>query len=323
MKYRSLGRTGIKVSAIGLGGNTFGPPRLDQATSVACLHHAQALGVNFVDTAAIYGKGHSESFIGEALLGRRQQWIIATKFNFWGMGPDETPASRIRRQCEESLRKLRTDCIDLYQMHAPAPDVAIDEVLEVLGQLIQAGKVRFTGACNFSSWRHMQALEKARQHGWPELLSSQNHYNLLRRQVELETLPFCTQEDIAFLPYHPLAGGFLTDKYVKDQPPPPGTRGAAGSPIIKRSRTPHNEEVQDQLKAWAYAQGHSLSELAFAWLLHSPLVASVIAGISSVAQVEANVKSGEWELTPEQFDAVETIARWDGSYEAIEQYINF
>ena len=323
MKYCSLGRTGLQVSEIGLGGNTFGPPRLDKESSIACLRRAEELGVNFIDTAAIYGEGHSESFIGEALAGQRNRWIIATKFNFWKMGPEETPASRVRRQCEESLRKLRTETIDLYQMHAHAPTLAMEDILEVLSELVAEGKVRYVGACNFSSWRHMQALETARHHGWPEFVSSQNHYNLLHRHVELETLPFCTEENIAFLPYHPLAGGFLTDKYIKDQPAPPGTRGAAGSPIIKRSRTPRNETTQDLLKHWAHAQGHTLSELAFAWLLHSPQVASVIAGVSSPAQVEANVKSGTWMLSAEQRAEVEAIAAWDGSNEPIEMYITF
>jgi aryl-alcohol dehydrogenase-like predicted oxidoreductase len=323
MQFRRLGKTDIQVSAVGLGGNTFGPPRLDQATSIACIHHAESLGVNFIDTAAIYGEGHSESFIGEALHDRRSAWVVATKFNFWRMAADERPAQRIRRQCEESLRKLRTDYIDLYQMHAPVPGVSIDEVLETLATLVHEGKVRYVGACNFAAWRHMQALEKGRQNGWPRMVTSQNHYNLVRRHVELETLPFCAAEEVAFLPYHPLAGGFLTDKYSKHQPPPPGTRGAAGSPIIKRSRTAHNEEVQDQLKTWAHAQGHSLGELAIAWLLHCPQVASVIAGVSSTAQVEANVKGGDWQLTSAQFEAVDVITRWEGSQEVIEQYINF
>lgn len=322
MKYRMLGKTGIRVSEIGLGGNTFGPPRLSRELSIGCIHRAEELDVNFIDTAAIYGQGHSESFIGEAITLSRSRWVIATKFNFWKMQPDESPASRLRKQCEESLRKLRTDYIDLYQMHAPAPMLAMDQILDMLSRLVDEGKVRAVGTCNFSSWRHAQALCQARAHGWPEFLSSQNHYNVLRRHVELETLPFCADEKIAFLPYHPLAGGFLTDKYVKAEPAPAGTRGAAGSPIVQRSRTAHNEDIQDRLKHWAHEREHTLGDLAFAWLLSQPQVTSVIAGVSSPAQVEANVRSSEWTLTSEELAQIEAIVAWDGSAEAIELHVS-
>lgn len=318
MQYRDLGRTGLTVSEIGLGGNTFGPPRLDRQASIACIHRAEDLGVNFVDTANIYGEGHSESFIGEAIAGRRDKWVVATKFNFWKMAPGKPAAARLRSQCDESLRRLGVDCIDLYQLHGPAPAVPVEEVFEELGRLAQAGKLRSFGVCNFASWRHQHSLDQARSAGWPEPLTSQSHYNLLRRHVELEMLPFCEQERIAFLPYHPLAGGFLTDKYIKGEPPPAGTRGAAGSPIVRRSRSARNEDIQDLLKQWAHARGHNLGELALAWLLSRPQVASVIAGVSSPAQVEANVQAGRWRLSAEELADIDTFTAWDGGSEAVE-----
>lgn len=320
MRYRQLGTHEIVVSEVGLGGNTFGPPRLDLAASVACIHRAEELGVNFIDTAVIYGEGHSERFIAEAIASRRDKWVIATKFNFSRMRPEETPAQRVRSQCEESLRKLRTDRIDLYQMHAPA-DVEMEEVFEELDRLVTAGKVRVTGVCNFASWRHADLLARGESRGWPRLATSQNHYNVLHRHVELETLPFCRHNGIGFLPYHPLAGGFLTDKYEKDRPAPAGTRGASGSPIVKRSRTVRNEEIQDRLKALARARGRTLVDLAFAWLLSKPEVSCVIAGVSTPAQVDANVRAANWVLTADDLREIDEIAGWDGTGEAIEMLL--
>lgn len=318
MRYRNLGKTDLEVSEIGLGGNTFGPPRLDRAASIACVRRAEDLGINFVDTAIIYGKGHSESYIGEAIVGKRDRWIVATKFNLWKPQPDETIDAQIRRQCEESLSKLGTDYIDLFQLHAPLPGMSIAAIFETLGKLVAEGKVREVGLCNFSSWRHAQALDITRANEWPLPVSSQNHYNLLRRHVELETLPFCEEEQIGFLPYFPLAGGFLTDKYAKGEPAPSGTRGAAGSPIIQRSRSGRNANTQDRLKKWVQERGHTLGELAVAWLLCRPQVASVIAGVSSIEQIEANARAADWVLSDSEIAEVDELSSWDGSEETIE-----
>lgn len=318
MEYRELGATGLRVSATGLGGNTFGGSRLDREASIRCIRHARELGINFIDTAIIYGGGESEVFVGDAIRGSREQWVIATKFNLTQMKPGETPRHRIIGQCEESLRKLGTDYIDLYQMHFPAPGISMEEILEPLADLVHKGKVRWIGECNFASWRHAQANHIAGQHGWPTMVSCQNQLSLVRRHVELETIPFCEANKIGFLPYHPLAGGFLTDKYVRGKPPPPGTRGAAGSPIVRKSITERNEVVQDALKQWAQERGHSLGELAFSWLLKHPAVSSVIAGVSSPDQVELNARAGLWVLSDEEKCEVDRIAAWDGSGEAIE-----
>lgn len=317
MEKRKVGNSDLDVSVVGLGGNVFGPPRLDQDASNANIHRAQDLGINFIDTAAIYGQGQSETFIGNALKGRRQDWVIATKFTLRDLG-DETPVQRIVRQTNESLQFLQTDYIDLMQIHFPEPSVPPELILETLNAFVKEGKIRYIGECNYASWRHAEAIQVARQNGWPEMVSAQNHYNLVRRHVELEILPFCNNYNVGFIPYFPLGAGVLTGKYRPGEPPPPGTRGAAGSPAVTRARTPHNEVIAETLKTWAGDRGHTLAELAVAWLLSRPMLSSVITGTSSVSQVEANAKSAEWKLTPEEVQEVDEIAKWDGTGEGTE-----
>lgn len=318
MKYRMLGSSELNVSEIALGGNTFGQPRLNKSDSIKCIKRAGELGVNFIDTAIIYGGGESECFIGEAIAGQRDKWLVGTKFNFWNVAGNTSVEKHIRHQCEESLRKLKVDYIDLFQLHAPTINISINEVLVALKKLVDEGKVRYVGACNISSWRHAQALYQARDNDLPELVSIQNHYNLLRRHVELETLPYCETENIGFIPYFPLAGGFLTDKYIKGKVAPEGTRGAAGSPIVRHSRGANNEIIQDQLKQWAHQHGHTLSELAIAWLLHQPQVCTVTTGVSTPKQVEDNVRASEWVLTEDEYNSVSDLAAWAGTGGGIE-----
>ena len=312
MEFRRLGNSDLDVSVVGLGGNTFGQPRLDRAASIDCIRKASERGVNIIDTALIYGAGESETYIGEAICGHRKDWIVATKFNFFAMGEGETVGERISKQCEESLRKLGTDYIDLYQIHMPAAGIREEEILEAQAGLVSSGKVRWIGECNYASWRHAEANGIAEAHGWPQMVSAQNHYSLLHRQVEIETLPFCRERNVGFLPYHPLAGGFLADKYVKGEAAPEGTRGAAGSPIVTNSRTPQNEDMQDALKTWARERGHTLAELAFAWLLARPEVTSIVAGVSSPAQVEMNVRGGSWVLSQQEKEEIDKIASPSG-----------
>lgn len=321
MQYRRLGSSDLDVSVIGLGGNTFGPPRLDAAQTAGCIARAADLGINFIDTAVVYGEGHSEDFIGQAIAGRRSDWIIASKFNLARRAPGESVRQRVLSHCESSLRRLRSDYIDLYQIHFKPQGVDDDEWLEVLDELVRAGKVRWAGCCNYAAWRHAGALETAARQGWPRLVSSQNHYNLLRRHVEFETLPFCAERGLAFLPYFPLAGGFLTDKYEAGQPAPAGTRGAAGSPIVQSSRSEHGEAVQARLKRWAQARGRSLGELALAWLLSHPEIPAVIAGVSSPQQVEDNAKAAQWQLSEAERAEVDAIAAWDGSDQLCEMRV--
>lgn len=296
MEYRQLGVTGLKVSAVGLGGNVFGPPRQDLATSIATVHRAIELGVNFIDTAYIYNDGRSEEYLGEALFDRRDKVVIATKFHFLNRGADETVSERIRDHCETSLRRLKTDYIDLLQIHFPDADVSMVDILEAVAKLIAEGKVRYFGQCNHAAWRHAEALCLADRYGFPRMATAQHQLSLLVRGPQIEMLPFCEARGVGFLPYFPLAAGLLSGKYRLGEAPPPGSRGAVGSPAVRRLRTPHNEELIGKLTEFAAARDHSLLDLAFAWLLAQSAVSSVIAGVMSVTQVEANVAAGQWRL---------------------------
>ena len=240
MQQRPLGSSGLEVSVVGLGGNTFGPPRIDEATTVEVIHAALDLGINFVDTAIVYGQGESERYIASALEGRRDEMVVATKFHLMGLG-DEKPADRIRGDVDESLFKLATDRIDVYQVHMPNPAVPAAEILGTLGELVAAGKVREIGCSNYTSWRLVESCYEADRLGVPRFATVQNHYSLLNRQSEQELVSACRTYGVGLIPYHPLAGGFLTGKYHKGEPPPPGTRW--------RGRQPdrHEDEQRPQL----------------------------------------------------------------------------
>jgi aryl-alcohol dehydrogenase-like predicted oxidoreductase len=318
VEYRELGNTGIEVSAVGMGGNVFGPPRQDLASSRRTVDAALDAGVNFFDTAHLYNGGESERFLGEILGGRRARVVVATKFHLNELQPGESAAARVRRQCEESLARLRTDYVDLLQIHFLTPGFPLEEVLATLGVLVREGKVRHVGECNFAAWRHRDALCAAERLGAPPLATAQNQYNLLRRLPEAELLPMCRALGIGFLPYFPLAGGFLTGKYRPGAQPPPGTRGAAGSPVVRRMREPRAEAVLANLEAFAAAHGRSVGALAIAWLLAHPEVSSVIAGAMNPEQVLANVAAGAWRLSDAERAEVDGLCRVEGLDQAIE-----
>ena len=318
MEYRQLADTDLHVSVVGLGGNVYGPPRLDQEQTVANIDRALELGVNFLDTAIGYGEGHSETFIGNALKGRRGEMIIATKFAMRNRKEGVSVRQHILDSCDESLAKLQTDHIDLYQIHQPAPAIPEEEIMEPLGLLVEQGKARYLGESNYGAWRHAVTNAAAERKGWPRMVSAQNHYNILRRHVELEILPYCRRFNVAFLPYFPLGGGFLTGKYRPGQAPPPGSRGAEGSGIIAKTRNERNEAVLAQLEAFCAERGRNVLELAFGWLLAQQAIPSVIAGTSSPAQIEANVNAAAWTLTDEEVAEVNRIAAWDGSGEVVD-----
>lgn len=303
---RRLGSSELSVSAVGLGGNTFGPPRLDESATKRVVDAALDLGVNFVDTANIYGQGHSEQFLGRALARRRDQVLIATKFNLLDLGT-ESVGDRIRAHAEGSLRRLGTDRIDLYQLHLPDPGVRAEDVLTALDGLVTAGKVRALGACNYSAWRLAEAAHVAGALGTARFVSVQNYHHLLARQAVAEVLPFCAEYGLSLLPYHPLGGGFLTGKYRPGEPPPPGSRGAAGSGIITVMDTERNHRALAELTAFARERGRSIGELAIAWLLANPLIGSVIAGVSTPEQLAANVAGAGWQLTKEDLDEVTAV----------------
>ena len=319
MEHRKLGSTDLMTSVIGLGGYPFGPPLCDQAMTARVLDQARDLGVNYIDTADMYAGGESETNIGAYLQDHRDDFILATKFNLSNLG-DETPRQRIMRKIDESLTKLRTDHIDLYQIHHVNPDVPQEDILEPLDELVKAGKVRYVGNCNYASWRQMEALQAAEANDLTWFVSTQNHYNMLYRHVELEILPFCRKYNTAFIPYFPLAGGFLTGTYRPGQPPPPGSRAdLVPTGMTANVRNDRTEYMLLQLEAFAQEHGHTVSELALAWLLSHPEIPVIINGCDRPEHIVANAKAAEWVLTPEERAEVDAMTVWwDGSAAAVD-----
>jgi len=300
MQMRRLGTSGLKVSEVGLGCNNFGM-RIDQAATKAVVDAALEAGINFFDTADIYGGTRSEEFLGKALGKRRGEVVLATKFGM-RIGDDEAKkgGSRrwIMRAVEDSLRRLGTDWIDLYQFHAPDPDTPIDETLRALDDLVTQGKVRYIGNSNFTGWQIADADWTAA--GSTRFVSAQNQYSLIERKVEFEVLPACEHFGLGFLPFFPLASGLLSGKYRRGEKPPEGTRLAAWGARGAAAMSDRNFDKVEKLTAWAEERGHSLLELAFAWLLGHPVVSSVIAGATSPEQVKANAATAAWALTGDE-----------------------
>lgn len=317
MLYRNLGGSSLKTSIVGLGGNTFGPPRIDEQMTHRVIHAAQDLGINFVDTAIGYGEGESERYIGTALTdGRREEWIVATKFNLRGL-EGKRAWDRIHENCETSLRKLHSDYIDLFQLHFPSDQVPEDEILRALDDLIKTGKVREVGSCNYPGWKLAESVMTAKVMGVRPFITAQNYYNVLRRQTEAELVPYCEHSGMSLVPYSPLAGGFLTGKYKKDEPPPPGTRGAASSRVVKRTSTDRNFAILPYLEDFAAKRGHTLVELAISWLTANPVVGSVITGVSNPEQVGMNAKAAEWQLSAEEKRQLDAFAPREGNDEGL------
>lgn len=308
MEYRKLGFSGLKVSVIGLGGNTFGRAADEQQTA-AIIHRALDLGVNFIDTADIYARGLSEEFVGKAVRERRREALVATKVcGRMGDLPNDQGLSRahIMDGVEASLRRLGTDYIDLYQVHFPDPDTPIEETLRALDDLVHQGKVRYIGCSNFAAWQICEALWVSDRHHLASFVSVQPQYNLLNRTIERELLPFCRRFGIGIIPYSPLAGGLLTGKYRLGEPPPPGTR-AYNNPNMQRQLTEQNLRIVERLSAFAQARGHTVGELALAWLAAHPEVSTIIAGATSPEQVEQNVKAADWKLTADELKEIEAL----------------
>ena len=308
MEYRHLGRAGLKVSVVGLGTNQFGG-KVDLRSTKEIISAAMDGGVNFIDTADVYQEGRSEEFIGKALVGRRDEAVIATKFRHpTGEGPNQRGGSRqhILGAVESSLRRLNTDYIDLYQIHSWDPDTPLQETMRALEDLLRTGKVRYIGASNFSAWQLTRANALAELQGWSKFVSVQPHYHMFERGVETELIPACTYFDIGILPYFPLAGGFLTGKYEQGQPPPEGSRGE-DSTYVQSYMTPENYHILAELEKFATDRGRGLNELAIAWLMAQPQVSSVIAGATRVEHVQSNLQAADWTLSEEEFQALQQI----------------
>jgi aryl-alcohol dehydrogenase-like predicted oxidoreductase len=312
MQYRHVGRSGLRVSAIGVGCYPFGG-FLDARRSFAVVHAALELGINYFDTANSYGIGKSEEFLGAALEGHRHDALIATKFaNRMADGPNDVGASRmaIVRACEASLRRLKTDYIDLYQLHWPDRRSPIDETLRALDDLVRAGKVRYIGASNLFEWELCEAYHVAREHGVAQFISAQDFYNLLYRDIEKRMEPFCVKYGIGMTSYFPLAGGMLTNAYRRDEPVQAGTR-AASSPSTSAWHTRRNWDVQEKLAAFARERGWTLAQMALAWLLSRPAMFTVIAGADDPHQLKENVGALEIRFTTEDLTEIDRITLAD------------
>ena len=320
MHYRQLGRSGLTVSIVGLGCNNFGGTAIaadsgtvyglmDLEATRATVDAAFDAGVNFFDTADVYGKGGSETFLGQILKSRRHEVVLATK---WGSGMDDRHdiawGSRryIRQACEASLKRLDTDYIDLYQMHWPDPRTPIEETIAALDELVAAGMVRYIGHSHFTGWMVADSDWIARDAGRERFVSAQNHYSLVARDAEAELIPACERFGVGLLPYFPLANGLLTGKYRRDQPAPQGTR-MAGRAIDDRMY-----DIIEGLAAFAAARGLSMVDVAIGALAAKPVVASVITGATRPAQIVANAGAAAWVASADDLAALDTILKDPG-----------
>lgn len=310
MEFRDLGSSGLRVSVAGLGCNNFGG-RIDFEATARVVHKALDLGINFFDTADTYGdRGRSEEYLGKILGSRRDEVVIATKFGLPmsdGARPRNASSRYVVSAIEASLRRLRTDYVDLYQIHFPDVDTPIEETLTALDELLRQGKVRYIGCANFEIWQIVDAVRTAKGLGLAGLVSCQNQYSLLVQDAEQEILPAADNFRLGFLPYYPLAGGFLTGKYRRGEPMPEGARLSTVKRLADRYVTERNWTLVEKLEALATSRGRTLLDLAFAWLLAHRPVSSVIAGATKPEQVEANVKATAWALTIEDMDAVDRV----------------
>ncbi|MFD3807170.1 aldo/keto reductase [Streptomyces sp. NPDC058611] len=311
MRYLSLGSSGLKVSAVGLGCNNFGG-RLDAQATRAVVDAALDAGITLLDTADIYGGGGgSERHLGQALKGRRDQVVLATKFGFAGMDMEYGPAAGsrggrayVRRAVEESLRRLDTDHIDLYQLHSPDPATPVAETLTALTELVAEGKVRYIGHSNFSGWQLAEAAHVARETGATPFVSAQNEWSLLQRSAERELVPAALHYGVGVLPYFPLANGLLTGKIRRGAPVPAGSRLEGRDGYLTEERL----DVVEGLAALAEEHGRSVLELAVGWLSAQPGCASVIAGATSPEQVRANAAVADRPLDAELLTAIDAVA---------------
>jgi len=294
MEYRQLGRSDLKVSSIGLGAVTFSR-EIDEATAFTIMDHALERGINLFDTAEAYNKGGSESVVGNWLRARgtREKVVLATK-----LLPPLT-AERIPQAAEASLRRLQTDVIDLYQIHAFDKNTPLDESLAALGRLVEQGKVRYLGCSNFAAWQLCKALWRAEIHGWPRLESTQSNYNLAIRDIEAEMLPLCADQQIGVISYSPLGAGFLTGKYSQSGTAPQGTRFDIMPGHWKVYENALSMARMESLRATAGESGRSMVELAMAWVLGQPGITSTLIGCRNTAQVDQAFAAAEAGMSAE------------------------
>jgi aryl-alcohol dehydrogenase-like predicted oxidoreductase len=311
MQKRKLGTAGPEVSAVGLGANNFGG-RTDFEATRLVVHKALDLGITLIDTADAYGnKGGSEEYLGKILGPRRKDIVLATKF---GLKMDEAGELRgaspryITQAVEASLRRLKTDWIDLYQLHRPDAQTPIEQTLRALDDLVKAGKVRCIGCSNLSPVQLEEALTVSRRHSLVSFVTAQDEYNLLERDVEKTLVPVLRKHGLGLLPYFPLASGLLTGKYKRNAPMPPGTRLAGNVPRgADAFINDRNWRIVEALTDFAAKRGHTILELAMSWLTSRPYVPSVIAGATKPEQVEQNIAAVGWALSAADLAEIDRI----------------
>jgi aryl-alcohol dehydrogenase-like predicted oxidoreductase len=316
MKKRRIGRSELEVSVLGLGCNNLGG-RLDTEASLRVVNAAVDLGITMFDVADVYPRGKtsvSEELLGRALGNRRKQVVVATKFGL----PMDSSGKRqgagrdyIMRAAEDSLKRLATDWIDLYQLHAPDRDTPIEETLRALEELIKAGKIRYIGCSNFLAWEMVDSQWIAKELGTSAFVSVQNEYSLVMREADREVIPAADKHDIGFLPFFPLASGLLTGKYRPNQPLPSDARLAYTKPLAERFLNQSNVAIAGELQAFCDRRGFQLLDLAFSWLLHQKVVSSVIAGASTPEQLAQNLNAVELSLSADDLAEIDVITGAD------------
>jgi aryl-alcohol dehydrogenase-like predicted oxidoreductase len=310
VEYRKLGASGLEVSLLGLGCNNFGQ-RMDDAVAKAVIHRALDLGITLFDTADVYGgRGGSEDCLGRHLGERRKDIVLATKF---GIAMDDAGRRRggsrryVMAAVEASLKRLRTDWIDLYQYHRDDLVTPAEETMRALDDLVRQGKVRYVGCSNTPAWRMVEMQWSARHHGLNAMVSCQLEYSLLWRGVERDYVPALRAHGLGLLPFYPLACGLLAGNYRRGAPLPPGGRITKNAAHVERFLTDENFDIVERLDAFARQRGHSLLELALSWLAAQAVVPSVIAGVSKPAQLDMNLKALEWKLDAQALQEIDAI----------------
>ena len=311
MDYRRLGHSGLWVSAVGIGCNNFGA-KCDEAATRAVVHACLDAGITLFDTADMYGnRGGSETLLGRILGHHRKDIVLASKFGLpMGEGPYLNGAGRhyIMRAVEDSLRRLRTDHLDLYQVHRPDPATPIEETLRALDDLVRDGKVRYVGCSNFAGWQLAEAEWAARAGGTVRFISAQNEYSLVDRRIEGELVPAANAYGVGILPYFPLANGLLTGKYQRNHAMPDGARMTERPTRAEEVLTDRNWTIAEKVADYAAARGHSLLEAAIGWLASQDHVPSVIAGATTAEQVARNAAAADWRMTAEEIADINALS---------------
>ena len=304
-KHKICGEDGLEVSIVGLGCNAFGN-RIDESSTHNVINAAIESGINFLDTAESYGDGLSETYMGTGLQEKRKNIFLATKFGFTSSnveGKNRGSKENIKTSVEMSLRRLKTDWIDLYQLHRPDKDTPINETMGTLEELVQEGKIRYYGCSYFTGKEMTSAVDNAKKHNYTGFMTAQNAWNVLEREIEEDLIPVCESENITILPYYPIARGLLTGKYKRNKDAPSGSRLEGNSYLDEA-----NFDVIEKLEIYAQDHGYDLLTLAISWLASHPVTASVIAGASKPEQSISNAASARWKMSTENLAEISDIA---------------